>query len=112
MAGNYVKVNVILTENQLSKLKHALANDIGITLRIDGNTVGDGNHELLLTQSQMNKLTNAYNPVNIKLSKTQLKNMARSGGNLAILQRIPQLIGSLQQFCKKTRQKNIRCSQK
>ena len=42
MAGNYTKVNVILTENQLSKLKHALANDIGVTLRIDGNTVGDG----------------------------------------------------------------------
>ena len=82
MAGNYTKVNVILTENQLSKLKHALANDIGITLRIDGNTVGDGNHELLLTQSQMNKLTNAYNPVNIKFSKTQLKKMAQSGGNL------------------------------
>ena len=59
MAGNYTKVNVILTENQLSKLKHALANDIDVTLRIDSRTVGDGNHELLLTQSQINKLTNA-----------------------------------------------------
>ena len=59
-----------------------MANDIGLTLRIDGNTVGDGNHELLLTQSQMNKLTNAYNPVNIKLSKTQLKKMIQEGGNL------------------------------
>ena len=80
MAGNYTKVNVILTENQLSKLKHALANDMGVTLRIDGKTVRDGNHELLLTQLQINKLTNAYNPVNIKFSKTQLRKMVQSGG--------------------------------
>ena len=42
--------------------------------------MGDGNHELLLTQSQMNRLTNAYNLVDIKFSKTQLREIGQWGG--------------------------------
>ena len=80
MDRKYTQVNVILTENQVSKLKHALKNNIGVTLRLDSRTIGDGNHELFLTQSQMNRLTNAYNPVDIKFSKTQLREMRQRGG--------------------------------
>ena len=54
MAGRYTQINAILTENQISKLKHALKNDTGVTLRLDNKTVGDGNHELFLTRSQLN----------------------------------------------------------
>ena len=80
MAGKYTQINAILTENQLSKLRHALRNNEGVTLRIDNKTVGDGNHELLLTRSQINRLTNAYNPVDIKFSRKQLRAMGQRGG--------------------------------
>ena len=79
MAGWYTQINAILTENQISKLKHALKNDVGVTLRIDNKTVGDGNHELLLPRSQLTKLAIAYGPVDIKFCKTQLRDGAKWG---------------------------------
>ena len=50
----YSKVNVKLTDNQLKKLKNAVKNETGTTLRINSKTF-DGNdlpYELLLTTRQ------------------------------------------------------------
>ena len=44
--------------------------------------MGNGNYELLLTHNQLNKLGRAMGDVNIKFSKTQVKAMRQSGGNL------------------------------
>ena len=56
------KVNVILTDGQLKKLKTAVKEKVGTTLRIslkmfDGN---DLPHDLLLTTRQKTKLRNAF----------------------------------------------------
>ena len=56
------KVNVILTDTQLKKVKTAVKDKVGTTLRIslkmfDGN---DLPHDLLLTTRQKTKLRNAF----------------------------------------------------
>ena len=53
----YSKVNVKLTDTQLKKLKNAVKNETGTTLRINSKTF-DGNdlpYELLLTTRQKKK---------------------------------------------------------
>ena len=59
----YSKANVKLSDTQLKKLKTAVKNKTGTTLRmslkmLDGN---DLPHELLLTRRQKSKLRNAFN---------------------------------------------------
>ena len=86
----YTKVNVRLSDTQLKKLKDAVKDNTGTTLRInlkmfDGN---DLPHELLLTTRQKTKLRNDFNnnaSVDIKLSKTQIAKIIQSGGFLGSL---------------------------
>ena len=71
------KVNVKLSNAQLKKLKDAVKDNTGTTLRInlkmfDGNELP---HELLLSTRQKAKLRNAFNnnkSADIKLSKAQI----------------------------------------
>ena len=73
----YSKVNVKLIDAQLKKLKTAVKNKTGATLRmslkmLDGNNLP---HELLLTTRQKTKLRNAFNnnmSTDLKLSKAQI----------------------------------------
>ena len=73
----YSKVNVKLIDAQLKKLKTAVKNKTGATLRmslkmLDGNNLS---HELLLTTRQKTKLRNAFNnnmSTDLKLSKAQI----------------------------------------
>ena len=86
----YSKVNVKLSDTQLKKLKSAVKNKTGTTLRIslkmfNGN---DLPHELLLTTRQKTKLRNAFNnnmSTDLKLSKTQISKIIQSGGFLGRL---------------------------
>ena len=86
----YNKVNVKLSNAQLKKLKVAVKNNTGTTLRIslkmfDGN---DLPHKLLLTIRQKTKLRNAFNnntSTDIKLSKAQINKIVQSGGFLGSL---------------------------
>ena len=86
----YSKVNVKLSDTQLKKLKNAVKNKTGTTLRIslkmfNGN---DLPHELLLTTRQKTKLRNAFNnnvSTDLKLSKTQIFKIIQSGGFLGSL---------------------------
>ena len=74
----YNKVNVKLSDAQIKKLKDAVKDNTGKTLRINSK-IFDGNdlpHELLLTARQKTKPRNALNnntPTDIKLSKAQIK---------------------------------------
>ena len=59
----YSKLNVKLSDTQLKRLKTAVEDNTGATLRINLKTF-DGNnlpHELLLTTRQKTKLRNALN---------------------------------------------------
>ena len=53
----YTKVNVKLSNSQLEKLKDAVSNNTGITLRISLKMFNGNNlpHELLLTKKQDKK---------------------------------------------------------
>ena len=81
----YSKVNVKLSDTQLKKLKTAVKDKTGTTLRMslkmfNGN---DLPHELLLTTRQKTKLRNAFNnnmSTDLKLSKAQISKIIQSGG--------------------------------
>ena len=82
----YIKVNVKLSDTRLKKLKNAVKNKTGTTLRIilkifNGNNLP---HELLSTTRQKTKLRNAFNNMstNLKLSKAQISKIIQSGGFL------------------------------
>ena len=86
----YSKVNVKLTDTQLGKLKTAVKNNTGTTLRMslrmfDGK---DLPHEFLLTTQQKSKLRNAFNnnmQTDIKLCKHQTSKIIQSGRFLGSL---------------------------
>ena len=77
-------VNVKLSDTQLKKLKTAVKDKTGTTLRIsfkmfDGNNLP---HELLLTIRQKTKLRNALNnnmSTDLKFSKAQTSKIIQSG---------------------------------
>ena len=81
----YSKVNVKQADTQLKKLKTAVKNRTGTTLRINFKMF-DGNdlpHELLLTTRQKTKLRNAIKnnlSTDLKLSKTQISKIVQFGG--------------------------------
>ena len=94
----YSKVNVKLSDTQLKKLKTAVKNKTGTTLRIslkmfNGN---DLPHELLLTTRQKTKLRNAFNnnmSTDLTLSKAQIFEIIQSGEFLGSL--LSKLVGPL-----------------
>ena len=86
----YTKVNVKLTNFQLSKLKKAVKNNDSTTLQIGIKNLNKKElpHELLLTTRQSTKLRNAINnnmATYIKLGKAQIKKLIQSGGFLGKL---------------------------
>ena len=85
-----MEIDVKLTNLQLSKLKKAVKNNDGTTLRISIRNFNkeDLPHELLLTTRQNTKLRNAISSnmaTDLKLSKAQIKKMIQSGGFLGKL---------------------------
>ena len=97
----YSKVNVRLSDTQLKKLKTAVKDNTGTTLRInlkmfDGNNLP---HELLLRTWQITKLRNAFNNnkwADIKFYKAQISKIIQSGGFLGSL--LSKLAGPLMKF--------------
>ena len=86
----YSKVNFKLSDSQIKKLKDAVKDNTGTTLRIslkmfNGN---DLPHEFLFTTRQKAKLRNAFNnnmSADLKLSKVQTSKIIQSGGFLSKL---------------------------
>ena len=83
----YSKVNVKLSDTQLRKLKTAVKDKPGTTLRIslkmfNGN---DLPHELLLTTRKKAKLRNTFNnniSIDLKFSRAQISKIIQSRGFL------------------------------
>ena len=86
----YTEVNVQLSDSKIKKLKDAVKDNTGTTLRtnlIMFNGI-DLPHELLLTTRQKTKLRNAFKnnmSVDLKLSKTKIVKIIQSGGFLGSL---------------------------
>ena len=86
----YTKVNVKLSNTQIKKMKDAVKNNTGTTLRISLKMFNGNNlpHELLLTTRQKTKIRNAFNnnmSTDIKFSKPQINKIIQSGGFLGKL---------------------------
>ena len=95
----YNTINTKLSNLQLSKLKIAVKNNKGTTLRLGTKNFDKEElpNELFLTQKQITKLRNSINnnmSTDIKLSKAQIKKIVTSGSGLgSILGRLlPKLI--------------------
>ena len=81
----YNKVNVKSLDSQVNKLRSAVKNQTGVTLKISikmfkGNILPD---ELLLTTRPKTKpryVTENNMSINVKLSKTQMSKIIQSGG--------------------------------
>ena len=94
----YSKVNVKLSDTQIKKLKNAVKNKTGTTLRISLKMFNGNNlpHELLLTTRQKTKLRNAFNnnmSTDLKLSRAQISKIIQSGGFIGSL--LSKLVGPL-----------------
>ena len=80
----YFPYGVKLSEGQLEKLSKAYTNNSAITLRLEKSDL-KGNDELILTKTQIKRIQKAMNlkkGVDIKISKSQIRKVARHGGNL------------------------------
>ena len=86
----YARVNVKLSNTQIKKLKDAVINNTGTTLRISLKMFNGNNlpHELLLTTRQKTQIRNVFNnntSTNIKFSIAQINKIIQSGGFLGRL---------------------------
>ena len=86
----YTKVNVKLPDGQIKKLKDAVKDNTGTTLRISFKMYNGNNapHELLVTTRQKTKVRNAFNnnmSTDLKLSKAQINKIIQSEGLLGKL---------------------------
>ena len=86
----YSKVNVKLLDTQLKKVRTAVKDKTGTTLRMSLKMFAENDlpHELLLTTRQKTKLKNAFNnnmSTALKLSKAQISKIIQSGGFLGRL---------------------------
>ena len=86
----YSKVNVKLSDAQLKKLKTAVKNKTGTTLKMSLKMFNENDllHELLLTPRRKTKLRNAFHNnmlTDLKLSPAQISKIIQSGGFLGRL---------------------------
>ena len=88
----YNSLNVKLSNSQFNKLKSGIKNETEVVLRLSSNMIGNNEtnfpHKLLLTDRQVSSLRKSFashSSADIKLSKTQLSKMIKSGGFLGRL---------------------------
>ena len=82
--SNYMEYGVKLTDGQKSKLASAIINQSPLTLRLKHSHLR-GNDELMLTKRQIAKINKSIangTGSDIKISKTQIRNSVKHGGNL------------------------------
>ena len=90
----YNSLNVRLSNLQLNKLTSAIKNKTKVVLRLSSNMIGNSDgkinfpHKLLLANRQVANLRKVFannSPNDIKLSKTHLSEMIKSGDFLGRL---------------------------
>ena len=81
---SYIEYGVKLTDGQKSKLASAILNKSPLTLRLKHSHLR-GSDELMLTKRQIDKIKKSIangTGSDIKISKTQIRNSVKHGGNL------------------------------
>ena len=81
---SYFKYSVNLTDNQKRSLASAMNNRTPLTLRLKHSNLS-GNDELMLAKTQLKRIQKSLangTGVDLKISKTQIRKVAKQGGNL------------------------------
>ena len=81
----YFEYGVTLTDNQKRSLASAMNNKTPLTLRIKHSNLS-GNDELMLTKTQLKRIQKSLangTGVDLKISKTHIRKVAKQGGNLS-----------------------------
>ena len=81
---SYYEYKIKLTDNQKRSLAKAINSKLPLTLRIKNENLV-GNDELMLTKTQLKKIQKSLSNgtgADIKISKTQIRKVAKHGGNL------------------------------
>ena len=80
----YFEYGVNLTDNQKRSLASAMTHRTPLTLRLE-HSILTGNDEIMLTKTQLKRIQKSLNNgtgADIKISKTQIRKVAKQGGNL------------------------------
>ena len=80
----YFEYGVNLTDNQKRSLASAMNNTTPLTVRIKNSNL-KGNDELMLTKTQLERIQKSLasgTGVDIKISRKQIRKVAKHGGNL------------------------------
>ena len=80
----YYPYKINLSKGQLEKLKRAIKNRSSISLRLNNKDLS-GNHQLLLTERQINKMKKHMSKgvgMELRLSKAQISKNLQSGGSV------------------------------
>ena len=80
----YYPYKINLSQGQLEKLKRAIKNRSSISLRLNNKDLS-GNHQLLLTERQINKIKKHMSKgvgMELRLSKAQISKNLQSGGSV------------------------------
>ena len=95
VGSRYISHGLNLTDNQLEKIIKASQNKQGVVVRITRDNMNGNLHEIPLTKTQINRITNAKNGLNLSLSSSQLKYLKKSGGLLPLLALLPLIFAGL-----------------
>jgi len=87
MTTTYYPLKFALTDGLKKKLQKAYASTTAVDPMVKPEQIGLGD-DILLTATQINRVQKAVKSnkgVDLKLSKTQIENIAQRGGNLFLL---------------------------
>src|SRR2546425_5198834 len=94
MTTEYQKHGVNLSDGQKQKMAIAYKKNEGVSIRISNKNL-EGNDILAFTKTQLNKINNAKNGVQLNLSASQLQYMEKTGGFLPLIPLIAGILGGV-----------------
>src|SRR6267154_414764 len=94
MTTEYYKHGVNLTDGQKRNIESTYKKNSSVSIRLSNKNL-EGNDMLALTTTQLNKIKNAKNGVQLNLSASQLRYMEKTGGFLPLIPLIAGLLAGV-----------------
>lgn len=97
--SNYQMYGLSLSDAQVQKITRASNKNSAVTIRLSRNNL-NGDHELPLTKTQINKISTTKTGFDLTLSRAQIKHLKKehkkkTGGLIPLLSLIPIIAGAL-----------------
>src|SRR6267154_2227913 len=94
MTTEYYKHGVNLTDGQKRNIESTYKKNSSVSIRLSNKNL-EGNDMLAITTTQLNKIRNAKNGVQLNLSASQLRYMEKTGGFLPLIPLIAGLLAGV-----------------